>query len=258
MSSHLFLIFSILITSIHQSAGPDKPFTGTEFVGEIMHYNLKYGIFNIGVATISCLEDQAESGYIITAEAQSTGLLRIFKDLNYRFECCMDPATGLPNSAIMDLRDGNNTVYRTSVFDRCSRTDSTIVISQTLGELIAPKDIYDILSGYYHFRKDFLAQSIINKHPVVIQTFIADMFWDLRLKYTGGESINTMYGQIPCSRFSSSTVVGGFFKNDDDMIVWFTKDEMPIPVKIELNLKIGSIKGELEGYQMPANAYNQF
>jgi hypothetical protein len=37
------------------------------------------------------------------------------------------------------------------------------------------------------------------------------------------------------------------------MTVWFTKDEIPVPVRIRLNLKIGSIKGELYEYQMPVN-----
>jgi hypothetical protein len=232
-------------------ASMDKSLTVDEYIGETMYFNLKYGIFNIGVASISCMEDQAGRGQIIQAEAQSSGLLKIFMDLNYRFECCMDPATGLPNSAIMDLKDGNNTVYNEVLFDHYSRNDSDIIISQTTGKHIVPKNIYDLLTGYYHFRKNYLAESIIDGQPVVIQTYLADMLWDLKLTYTGGETINTMFGQLSCLRFTSSTVAGRFFLNDDDMTVWFTKDEIPVPVKIRLNLKIGSIKGDLYKYQMP-------
>lgn len=247
----LNVIFSILIVSVFDGTAPDKSSEVHEYVGETMQYNLKYGIFNIGVATISCFEDQTGCGYILKAEALSSGLLKIFKNLDYCFECCMDPATGLPNSAIMNLKDGNNKVYNKVLFDRYSRTDSAIIFSQTTGEHIAPKNIYDLLTGYYHFRKNFLAESINNGQPVVIQTFLADMFWDLRLTYTGGETIKTMYGQLSCLRFNSSTVAGRFFRHEDDMTVWFTKDEIPIPVKIRLNLKIGSIRGELDKYQMP-------
>lgn len=233
------------------SAAQDTSFEVPDYGGEIMHYGLKYGIFNIGIASISCLEDTAGCGYIIKAEAQSTGLLKIFKNLNYHFECCMDSTTGLPNSAIMVLEDRNNSVYNRVTFDQYSRTDSAIVFSQTSGEHIVPKNIYDILSGYYHFRMNFLTNSSNIGVPVVIKTFLADELWNLRISYEDEETIKTMNGMITCQRFNASTVVGRFFRRDDDMYVWFTKDEIPIPVKVLFKLKIGSIKGELNEYQMP-------
>jgi hypothetical protein len=35
------------------------------------------------------------------------------------------------------------------------------------------------------------------------------------------------------------------------MTVWFTEDDIPVPVKIQLNLRLGSVKGELQEYRMP-------
>jgi hypothetical protein len=255
----LNLIFTILIASVLEGFSPDRPASDPGYNGEYMHYRLKYGIFNIGVATISCLEDRMECGCVIKAEAQSTGLLRIFKNLNYRFECCMDPATGLPNSAIMNLQDGNNTAFNEVLYDHVSMADSVIIISQAMEvkKYIVQKDIYDILTGFYHFRSHFINESTSSGLPVVIQIFIADMLWDLRIKYTGAETIGTMYGQLSCRRFTSSTVVGRFFRNDDDMTVWFTNDEIPVPVKIHLNLKLGAITGELEGYEKPVSHSTQ-
>jgi len=89
------VIISVLLISIFNGATTIKPLSTPDYVGESMHYKLKYGILNIGVASISCFEDKQGCGSIIRAEAQSTGLLKVFKNLNYRFECCMDPATGL-------------------------------------------------------------------------------------------------------------------------------------------------------------------
>jgi hypothetical protein len=224
-----------------------------DYAGEFMQYDLRYSVFKIGVASISCFEDPEGYGEIIKAEAQSTGLLKIFKDLDYRFECCMDPVTGQPKSALMDLRDGNTTSYCETQFDYHSRNDSAIVLSQTTGKHVVPKDIYDILTGFYHFRKNYYTESIMDKKPVVIQTFIADMLWDLRITYSGGETINTMYGWLSCQRFISSTVVGSFFHQDDDMTIWFTQNDVPIPIKIQLNLRLGCVKGELEKYH-PVNS----
>lgn len=252
MLSEVKVIILFLTISVFHRAPLSESLPVPDYAGEFMQYSLKYGFIKIGVASISCFEDHSGCGKnIIRAEAQSTGLLKIFRDLDYRFECCMDPATGLPISAVMDLRDGNITSYCKTQFDHLSRNDSSIVYSQATGEHIVMKNIHDILTGFYQFRRDYYAESLSRGMPVVIPTFIADMIWDLRITNTGIETINTIYGPLFCQKFISSTVVGDFFRHDDDMTIWFTQDKIPIPVRIQLNLRLGSVKGELQEYKEP-------
>jgi hypothetical protein len=253
MQSVLNILVSILFVSVNAGSLPNRTSNAPDYVGEVMHYNVKYGIIRIGIASISCIEDPEGCGHLIRAEAQSAGLLKLFKNLSYRFECCMDPATGLPKSAEMDLRDRNTIAYNKVLFDHYSRTDSSIIIKDTSEKWIVPKNTHDLLTAYYHFRKDHYYKSLNARIPFVMQIYIADMLWDLKMTYKGGETISTIYGQTRCDKFTSSTVVGPFFRNDDDMTVWFTRDKIPIPVKIKMNLKLGSINGELEAYQSPAD-----
>lgn len=248
----LQLILVLLPVFTNDSTSSEE-FTVPVYTGEAMHYKLKYGIFNIGIALITCFEDSAGNGNIIRAEAQSAGLFRIIKDLDYRFECSMDPATGLPNSSIMNLRDGNTTSYSKVRFDHYSRADSSIILSEIKGECTAPKNIHDILTAYYYFRKNLYKENILSGLPVVIQTYLADMLWDLKIAYTGVETINTIYGPSVCQKFKASTVIGDFFRNDDDMTLWFTEDKYHIPVRIHLNLRLGSVTGDIVRYQKPIN-----
>ena len=252
MSSYrIITLFSILIVSILDVSTQDNSFEVPDYSGESIHYRLKYGIFNIGFASISCLEDSSGSICYIKAEAKSSGWVKIFKKLDYRYESCMDLTTGLPNSAIRSLRDGRYNLYNEVIFDRYSRIDSTIALSQMSGKHTVSKNIYDILTGFYHFRQNFLEESTIDREDVVINTFFTDDLWDLRIRYTGEETIKTSAGEFECFKFSPITVIGRYFRNDDDMSVWFTKDEISFPVKIRLNLKIGSISTELLEYQKP-------
>jgi len=247
------IILFILLAGYNPDIYPQPPgLKVPDYTGEIMKYTLKYGIFNIGSASISFLAEPVENICIIKAEAKSSRWIKIFKDLDYRFECRMDPATGLPNSAIRSLRDGRYNLYNEVIFDRCSRLDSAIVISQMSGEHIVSRDIYDILTGFYHFRKNFLKGSARSGEEVVINTFFTDELWDLRIRYAGEETIKTDYGDLECYKFSPVTVIGRFFRHEDDMVVWFTKDEISTPIRIELNLILGTIKGELSEYQRPA------
>lgn len=251
----LHIICSILFGSVQEGNAPASPMRVHEYVGESMHYKLSYGLFNIGVASISCYEDQAGCGYIIRAEARSIGILKVFKNLHYRFECCMDPATGMPKSATTDLKDGRNISYNSVEFDYHSRTDSAIICSKSSEEqvYVVRRDIYDILTAYYHFRTNLFDERTLGGLHVVIPTFVADTLWDLRITYQGTETIETMYGQQSCQKFNSGTVAGKFFRHDDDMTVWYTEGEIPVPVQIQLNLKLGSITGELYKYRLPAN-----
>jgi hypothetical protein len=216
-----------------------------------MSYRLKYGIFNIGRGTISCFEDTEGKVGQIKAEAHSTGWIKIFKNLDYRYESNMDLDTGLPNYAIISLKDGRYTIYYEFTFDHDSRTDSAIVLSQTSGKHVVSKNIFDILTGFYYFRNNFIDESKMTGEDVVIKTFFTDELWDLRIRYAGEETIKTKYGQIECYQFNPTTVVGRYFQHDDDMSIWFTKNEIHVPVKIRANLKIGSIVLECVEYQKP-------
>ena len=119
------------------------------------------------------------------------------------------------------------------------------------GMHVVPKDIYDLLTAYFGFRKNYIPLSVKTSQDAVIKIYIADTLWDLRIRYTGRETIKTQYGKIECQKYIPSTVAGNFFKNEDDMTIWFTDDTNHIPVRLRLNLIVGSVTGDLVKYQKP-------
>ncbi len=217
--------------------------------GESISYSLKYGIFNIGQGSISFSKNLDNNIGHIIAEARSSGWIKIFKNLNYRYESYLDLATGLPRHAIRSLKDGRYDVYNELDFDHSSRTDSAIVFSQMSGQHVVSKNIFDILTGFYHFRMNCISDKMIEGEVVVIKTFFTDELWDLKILYSGDETINTRYGNLECYKYNPTTVIGRYFNHNDDMSIWFTKDKIPIPVKIMANLKFGSVILECTEYQ---------
>ena len=240
----LFLIF-------YSGRFPEESIKVPDYGGEIIQYNIQYGLFNVGEATISSIADSNGCGDHLRALARSKGIARIFKSLNYCFESCMDTTTGLPNYASMNLLDRRSQVQNEFIFDHDSRDDSSIVHSQMSGLHVVPKNIYDLLTAYYFFRGNYISNCIENEMDIVIKIFIADILWDLRIRYVGKETIKTKYGKIECLRFNPSTVAGNFFKNENDMTIWFTNDDNHIPVRIRLDMIIGSLNGNLVEYQEP-------
>jgi hypothetical protein len=245
----MILLLALLSMAGLCGVSQERPLKITDYVGEAMHYKLKYGIFKIGSASISCIEDPSGCGIQIVAVAQSDGLAQLFRNLHYHLESCMDPGTGLPNHAIINFKDRNTISYNELSFDRRSRTDSTIIFSQISGKHVVSNNMHDILSGFYHFRMNYVEDHTKNGAEVVIKTFHPDKLWDQGFRYAGEETVQTAYGELVCQKYNPRTVVGKYFRNPDDMSVWFTKEEFHIPVKIHLNLKIGAIHGELVEYK---------
>ncbi len=243
----MIFLSMILLSGISPGGSKNVP----DYDGEMMQYTIRYGIINVGEAIITFDGDSASCGDYLKAEAKSTGIARFFKSIDYSFESCMDTVTGLPNYSSMSLIDKRCKVQNNLVFDQDSRQDSSIVHSEMSGMHVVPKNIHDLLTAYYCFRENHISESVNTGQDIVIKIFIADILWDLKIKYVGKETIKTKYGKIECLKYNPSTVAGNFFKNEDDMIVWFTNDADHIPVRIQLNMILGSLKSDLVAYQEP-------
>ena len=241
----LYLLSTLTILSAMTGANP--PETG-DGAGELMHYKLRYSIFQVGVATVSCREDPTGAICQVSVEARSNGLVKLFNNMHYHLECHVDPSTGLPDSAIINLKDRKNSLYNELYFHQDARSDSAMVISKLSGTHMVSKDIYEILTGFYHFREDLISCHHSPGREAIIKTFYPDKPWDLIFHYAGEEELKTALGHQSCYKYYPGTIAGRFFENEDDMSVWFTQEKPYIPVRFRLNLKIGAIHGVLVEY----------
>lgn len=246
---HILLFFLTFL--FIGSYSPNSRFTIPDFENEAMHYIVKYGMFYIGEADIIFRDDSIPGEFYIQAEARSSGFVRLFKRLNYFYDSHMDPMTGLSREFTMRLRDNRNYYYNRMTFDRESREDSTIVESHLSGIHVVPNNIHDILTGFHDFRENRIPELVKSGHDIVIKTYFIDRLWDLQIRYDGKERLNTKFGKINCIILKPVTVIGDFFKNDDDMTMWVSDDANHLPLRIRLNLTLGTIDGYLVDYRNP-------
>ena len=129
------------------------------------------------------------------------------------------------------------------------RKDSSLIYSKKTDTLAVPKNIYDLLSGFYHYRTNHLRDNLPLNHTVSTTTFFIDKIWDLTIRYCGKDIINTKYGPIECLKVTPVTIIGHFFRTTDAITIWFTNNGKYIPVKFSIALKFGTLYGNITGYE---------
>jgi len=111
--------------------------------------------------------------------------------------------------------------------------------------LPAHDNTYDLLATAYNFRKfDFNKLFIGQKVPyrMLIDRQVADLFF----RYLGKETVKTRNGkEYRCHKVSVYLLQGDFFPEGEYMKIWFTDDKNHLPIQVETEILIGSVKALL-------------
>ena len=67
----------------------------------------------------------------------------------------------------------------------------------------------------------------------------------MKIKYLGKEEIETDLGEFNCLKFRPIVEKGRVFKEEEDMTLWISDDANKVPIRLETDLLIGSIKLDL-------------
>lgn len=115
----------------------------------------------------------------------------------------------------------------------------------------------DVLSMIYYARTlDF--SGLEENDTVPIHMIIDNKAYDLYIRYMGRETIKTRNGRsFKTIKFRPLLVEGTIFSGGEDMTVWVTDDMNKVPVQVEANILVGSVKAVLEtaeGLKYPLEA----
>lgn len=88
---------------------------------------------------------------------------------------------------------------------------------------------------------------------ITIQTFFDEEIFPMKIKLVGRETLHTRAGRIRCIKIHPLIQQGRVFKEEDDLTLWVSDDLNRIPVRIQAEVLVGSIKMDLKGYSNLAN-----
>lgn len=226
--------------------------------GESLSYGVYYYLMGVWVAAGDVTFSVADTTYKSKDCFKFQGVGKTHKryDWFYKvhdvYEAVSDKEGLTPYNFKRDVSEGDFYFVENCLF---SYKDSSIYSVSKVKENEVKVDTsamkqnnFDVLTMIYHARNlDFENYEVGQKIP--IRMFIDRESFDLYIRYTGIDVYDhDEFGEISCYTFSPLLVQGTIFKEGERMKVYVTKDENLVPVYVESEIRVGSIRAELTDY----------
>lgn len=239
----IFLLFASFQTSWSQD-------TSSFQAGEWLKFKLSYsGWMKAGNATLEISENTYKDKpvYKVVGKGWTTGAVKWFFNVEDHYESHFDKVTGQPYKFVRNINEGGYTKNRIVDFDHVQNkalindlkehTNSTVDIE---------KNIQDLVSAYYYLRNNYNTETIQKGSVVELNIFFDSETFLFKLKYLGRETIQTKFGKIKCIKFRPYVMAGRVFKEEESLTLWVTADKNKVPMKIKADLRVGSLRADLE------------
>ncbi len=245
----LIIFFSFTITRI--SAGNifcglrNQAFNAGEHLSMVVFYSVAGLYVNAGNATFNTTLERMNNKpvyHVVGTGVTNSRYDWIFK-VRDRYETYFDTATLQPYKFIRNVDEGGYTKYENVTFNQAANSAIT-----TEGVYKVPACIQDVLSAVYYARNiNFNAYEVGAKIP--FDLFMDNEVFHMYVRYLGKEVIKTRYGKFRAIKFKPLLVKGTLFEGGEKMTVWVSDDENKVPVRIESDIIVGSVKVDMMGYR---------
>ena len=217
--------------------------------GEEITYTIFYSLagahVNAGTTTFSNKMEKfnGRTVYHVLGEGGSNAKYDWIYKVRDRYESYIDTQTMQPLKFFRDVNEGNTKKIETVAFNHTSNT-----ATNETGTYRVPACVQDVLSTIYYARNiDYDKYKKGDKIP--FQMFLENQVYDLYIRYLGKEDVKTKYGKFNAVKFKVLLIPGTIFKGGEEMVVWVSDDGNRVPVRIESQIMVGSIKVDMTGFK---------
>ena len=265
------LIFGLLITlTVPVRADSELSCVPVNFAfqpGEVVEYTVYYNWGPIwvsaGLVTFKVHEILYRNRPAYHFDSYGTTLRRYdwFFKVRDRFESYVDKESFRPLWYEMDTYEGG--FVARDVYNFFPEQNLVITVTEDtdrplkIDTLVIEQCSFDVLTAVYVARNiDFELYDLNETIP--FNLIIRDELMELAPRFLGNETITTRDGvTYDCIKFSVELVEGFIFKPGDEMFVWVTNDDNRVPVLVEAQVRVGSVKAMLKstsGLKNPESA----
>ncbi len=222
--------------------------------GEQLKFNLNYGWFNIGSASLHVSDTVFENcdAYQVEISGQTAGFLSLFTKVDDTWGAFIEKADLLPLVSYSDINEGNYTRRDEVFFDKHA---NKIKVDKIRRNKINPTkyfdykgDMNDLMSGYLKLRNinfnDLRPSDTIN-----FKAFYDEIFYDFGLVYKGKKLVKSKVGKRMAHQVRPILPDNDIFRGEAPITAWISADKDQLPLRIEAQMFFGHATCNLVGYE---------
>lgn len=222
---------------------PNTAFT----YGEKLNYRVYYGLINGGYANFEVAGKPQQVNnrnvYYIKVHGKSTGLVDMMFKVRDEYESYLDEDALVPWKSTKNIKEGNYRDNDFIVFDHENRTANS-----RRGKIEIAERTQDIISSIYYARStDMTSAKPGDMFPV--NFYLDGKNYQLRFKFVGRETLKTDLGTFRTLKVKPQLLEGRVFKDSEALTLWVTDDMNKVPLRVESDIFVGSIKADLEKFE---------
>jgi hypothetical protein len=245
MKYQTLVIFLFLCPFLSLYAQENSPLVA----GENLKYRIHLGFINAAEATIKSSAGTSQNGdrslRKVEIEGKTTGVIELFSPLRDYWSALIDTQTLLPVKTEMRKREGRYRKEETVIY----QMDKGFARKPVTTTMAGPKDLLDLISAYYFLR----SKPVSDKKPGSrwsAQVLVDSKIYEIVLVVKSKEIIETEAGKKPSIKTNILLPKNNLFKDEDAIRLWISDDEYQVPLKIQVNLKIGYLSIDLIDYSI--------
>ncbi len=249
MKNQTLVIFLFLCTFWSLSAQENKAL----IAGENLQYRIHLGFINAAEATIKSSPEISTIGHQtvrkVEIEGKTTGVLELLSPLRDYWSAQLDTESLFPLKTEMRKREGRYRKQETVLYqmDKGFAKITSPQNKPVTSTISGPKDLLDLISAYYFLR----SKPVSDKKPGSrwsAQVLVDSKIYELVLVVRAKETIETESGKRASIKTNILLPKNNLFKEEDAIRLWISDDAYQVPLKVQVNLKIGFLTIDLIDY----------
>ncbi|HWQ81104.1 MAG TPA: DUF3108 domain-containing protein [Ignavibacteria bacterium] len=225
-------------------------------LGERLDFEISYGFLTAGNVVMEVAPNyitiNGRNCYDISLRVNSAASFEWVYKISDMYKCYLDAEGLFPWKFEQYIREGDYTKDFVAIFDHenLKVNTSTTVRGEKKpdGEYAIKKYVLDVISAFYFARTQNIA-SMNKGDEFTMNSFYNDASYDLTVKILDRDNADVSAGEFRSVIVQPLVKEGVLIKKAENIAVWISDDDRKIPVKVQLDVIIGSVKAELTSYK---------
>jgi len=223
--------------------------------GEVLRYKVHYGFINAAEAVIDVDPEihriNNRPCYKANVYGKTLGSFDYFVRIRDTWRSYIDTAAILPQHFYRNIEEGKYRKKENVNFDHYRNV--ALVESKRTGTFKVPDNVQDIVSGVYYLRTLNLDR-YKNNDQIHLKGFFDEEIFDFIVVFRGREVVETKAGKIRAFKLVPKMPDNKLFAGPNAISVYLSDDKNKIPVLIQAEMLVGSVKINL--YKASGLRYN--